>query len=165
MLWFHSPHSPINHLSLLSLTYSIQLRGLRGTSKIVECQVPPTIDALLHFKKEFSKCGVLVQKIFSKNFLKFSNKISGIFSKSKKSLSYKSSQFEISILIKIWPNSLVKLRKLSVFFLKTFIFFKIFGAFGAEDVKFQVPSGPDFCGVGVPSVYAECPPTYDIGYH
>ena len=50
--------------------------------------------------------------------------------------------------MKIWPNFAIKLQKM-VIFLKNPLFFKIFCAYGGQNLEFYVPKFPIF-GVDAP---------------
>ena len=65
--------------TILLKIHQVKLRGFWRDPKLVELQVPPTIDVLFHFKKEFSKIfemrkfryGKFFRKILIQNFRKF----------------------------------------------------------------------------------------------
>ena len=66
----------------------------------------------------------------------------------------------MTILIKIRPKFPIKLQKTADFSLKPKLF-KIFGAFGAENLKFYVPKTPDFLELGSPH-WARVPPNSSL---
>ena len=107
---------------------------------------------LTNFRK-FSKFGVLCPAIFFEKFPKISRKFPEIFStfsKSKKTITFAPKIVQNHYINQNLAKFSLKTPKNGRFFLKTPKFFKIFGAFGAENVEFYVPKMWSFMSQRVP---------------
>ena len=76
-------------------------------------------------------------------------KIFSTFPKLKKSINFEHELVQNHYIDQIWPKFPSKLQKTAIFTKKR-IFFKIFGAFGAENLEFYVPKIPGFLELGPP---------------
>ena len=115
--------------------------------------LPLFIAFLLTNFRKFSKCGVLCPAIFFEKFPKISQKFPEIFStfsKSKKTVIVTPKIVHNHYINQNLAKFSLKTPKNGQFFLKNPKFFKIFGAFGAENVEFYVPKMWSFMSQRVP---------------
>ena len=123
--------------------------------------LPLFIAFLLTNFRKFSKFGVLCPAIFFEKFPKISRKFPEIFStfsKSKKTAIFTPKIVHNHYINQNFAKFSLKTPKNSRFFPKNPKFFKIFGAFGAENLEFYVPKILNFLEKGSPPWAGGPPP-------
>ena len=127
--------------------------------------LPLFITFLLTNFRKFSKFGVLCPAIFFQKFPKISRKVPEIFStfsKSKKNYHFCTHNSQKLLFKSKFDQIFPYTPRNTRFVLKNSEFFKIFGAFGPENLDFYVPEVRSFMSARVPLLGGGFPPKYTL---